>query len=646
MSTKRSLISALMASCLFGPPAVAEQEQQNFVITLNGKRTSFDTGTGLVTINGESRPGLVSAMKRQGGRLVRYWEEGAFRESVELNGELLIDGRDIKDVARVSGFKMTGEGSYIYLRSTKGPKSRVHLLQDGEVVLDWPRGHLVRVIAFGKRRLILSEFDQTEAITHFFQYQRDVMGRIQPEKHLIGSLEGCVVQSARSKTGGLVLQVYCDHKGGSDILFLDGKTGEISSILADAEDEILTSRLLPIKGGLPVLKVEGNANGRRAFYATYGIFMSSLGEVMSLASDEAGRQSWGQSYRLRSLAMLSKKTKHPVFAALARRSIQQTLGQQNQYQKLSGPLNPSCGWASRIYSIDSKTPISLLVNQAMISTSLLSACVNLGERCPGRMRRRIMENARCLVAAYETRLDEIQGLYRIPYGAPFRFDGHVAPWNWQLAWAPILKAVGKGDGRPELVRRADALAAQFVESWEETDKGALWRYWVPVHYAGWSREDRISVHRPEQKKQAPRRYEDISHAGISLTGLAALDVVLPDGKKASLQASLDRVLGHGISIPRDLDGEGPSSARWLPGAGFDAYATSLMTEIYSRNLPGATSGDQLLAYARLIEEEQPVDLKLTFLSCRDRTCEAVKSWHMKSLEEIVSRNPLFSIKAY
>lgn len=646
MITRRSVIPALMASCLFGPPVGAEQEQKNFIIELVGRKTSFDTGTGFVTIKGEARPGLVFAMKRKGGSLLRYWEAGAFRESVELDGEMLIDGKDISDMARISGFKMTGEGSYVYLRTAKGPKSRIELLQDGETVLDWPRGHLVRIIAFGKRKLILSEFDQAGNATHFFQYQRDITGRIQPERRLVGSLAECVAQSARPRHDGLLLQVYCDHQKGSDILFLDEKTGEIAPILATKRDEIFASRLLPTKGGLPVLQIEGNENGLHAFYATYGLFLSSLGEVMSLSSDEAGRQSWGQSYRLRTLGVLAEKTGHPVFAALAKRSIRQTLDQQNRYRDHSGPLNPSCGWASRIYSIDHQTPISLLVNQAMISASLIEACEMLDERCPGRMRRRVMENARCLVTAFEARFDEAHGLYRIPYAAPFRFDGHLAPWNWQLAWSPVLKAVGKEDGHLDLVHRADTIAQQFIDSWDQSETGALWRYWVPAHYEGWKGEDRVSLHRPEQKKQAPRRYEDISHAGISLTGLSSVARSLSDEKQTSLRHTLDRMLAHGISIPRDLDGKGPRSPRWLPGAGFDSYATRQMTGIYSRNLPGATSGDQLLAYARLIRKGEPVELKLTFLSCKDGACEALKSWRMTTLEEIMTRNPLFSIKAY
>ena len=435
---------------------------------------------------------------------------------------ILVDGTNINDTARISGFKLARDGSFVYLRARKGPKARIELIQDGETVTDWPRGQLLRTISLDREGLILSQLLSKDNATAFYRFKRGADGRISPEAEQLGIVKNCAIQSARRSGDKLLLQAYCSHEKGSDLLSFDMKSGEVTPILASGHDEHFGSSLLRVKGAVPVLKVDGNTHGKRAFYAINSIFLSSLGEPLSMASDEAGSQSWGQSFRLRTLAALSNKTGHPVFSALAHHSMTQTLAQQNGGRGVTGANNPSCGWASRIYSSDHKSPISLLVNQGMIAASLIKACEQLGSQCPMRLRDKVMGNARCLVDSFEETFDKESGLYRIPFGAPFRFDGIWAPWNWQLAFAPVLEAVGQADERPDLTARAHDMARQFTDSWEHTGQGALWRYWTQDYYAGWTEADRISKARPMQKPLAPRRYEDISHAGISLMGLASL----------------------------------------------------------------------------------------------------------------------------
>lgn len=646
MQTCRNALWGLVLSGVIASSLNAEEIRQSFRIEQTGRGVAFDTGTGIHTVNGYSRPGLISASSRNGQTFLRYREVGSFRETVSLDGKLLIDGTDVGDMSRISGFRLAQDGSYVYLRSTKGPGARVELYQDGKPVKGWPRGTYLRIISFDRKKLMISKAGGPDEATQFFRFDRQESGWIIPEPQLIGVLRHCVFQSAREANDKLLLQAFCSHETGSDILSMDLQSGEITPVLATEHDEHFGSSLMRSKDGVILLQVAGDENGRRAFQAITGIFLSSIGETMSMASDASGTQSWGQSFRLRALAALAQKIDHPIFGVLARHSMRQTLSQQNGARKIYGRFNPPCAWASRIYSSDGNRPLSLLVNQAMISSSLIAACDGLGAKCGSDLRYQIMSNARCLVTAFEDNFDDKSGLYRVHYGAPFRFDGIWAPWNWQMAWTPVLEAVGRFDERSDLVVRAHNIADRFRNSWYLGDKGAFWRYWTPEFYKGWTKADHISTMRPKQSRQAPMRWEDISHAGISLLGLQGLDIALSGSEKTALQKTINRIFAQGISVARDLDGSGPRSARWLPGSGFDAYATQEMDNIYSRNLPGSRSGDQLLAFANLIDEDKPVRLRLTLFDCNGSGCRRILSWPINGLSALVRENPLFTIDQY
>ncbi len=648
---KHKVSAAVLAATILlaapgGGSALAETARggEGWVVSQSGRGFSFNTATGLVTSKGVTYPGLISASRSGGRELLKYWEEGAYRATATLDGQTLIDGYDLEDVARISGFRMDRQGSSVYLRTTKGPKARVELLQDGRKVLEWPRLQIVSVLAYKADALTVSVFDKEAQRTAFFRYRRGSDGGLQTEGQRIGALTGCALLSARVLKHGVGLQVYCDPERGSDILLLDFATGEIQPVAATGADEFFAFELGKQRGTVPVLSVSGSDSARMAFHAVSGALLSNLGEPMARASDEAGKQSWSQSYRTLVLAELFRKSRHPVFAELALGALRATLERQNGSQGINGPYNPSCAWASRIYSTDRRSPVSFMINQAMISGSLLRACEALGDDCPLKLQQAILRNAQCLVDSYEAYFDAQAGLYRIPYGAPFRFDGLWAPWNWQLSWAVVLERVGKSSDRPALVQRAHRIAEGFVRTWEDRIDGAAWRYWVPAYYDGWTAAEKVSLHRPQQKARAPKRYEDINHAGISLLGLSALSYRLGSDEISAVERRLDRLLGEGAVLPRDLDGAGPRSPRWLPGAGWDAYATQTMRRLYTRKLPGSVSSDQHLAYARLYDPVAPFALDLTLQLCEGDACRVSRRWSFETLDTFLSDNPLFSIR--
>jgi hypothetical protein len=458
----------------------------------------------------------------------------------------------------------------------------------------------------------------------------------------IGRLKECALLSAKSLEVGLALQVFCDEERGSDVFLLPKGEHDPVPIADSDKDEILAYGLdRSIQDDIPVLAVSGSRDARHAFHAISSLLLTGLGEPGAVASDGAGYQSWSQSYRTEALSVLYEKTGHGVFAALARRAMRGTLSTTNAHLDVGGADNPRCGWASRIYSEDHRTPISLMVNQAVIIGSLVRACHTLGNACSTDLRRRIDTTAVCAVRAQEKNFDTASGLYRIPYGINFRYDGVWAPWNWQMVWANVLHHAAQVADEPAWDRRASSLVDQFLKSWKLEESGALWRYWPAAYFAGWTEEERISATRPVKRADANPNYEDIAHAGISLRALAQMRP--SDEQGSAVRKRLDTLLQKGFMLPTFIDGAGAASPRWFPAAGWDAFATEEFRDRFAALLPSATSGDRLLAYANLYRPEEMFRLNLALLSCSASECSRVKTWQFESVDDYLHRSPLFSV---
>lgn len=621
-------------------PALAAD---GYLIEQKGRNFSFNTATGIATHNGVSMRGLNSAARKGEFELNSFWEKGGFRPTVRFGNTTIVDGKGLSDVSRMGGFRFDRTGSYVYIRTVKGPKARVELIHDGQVALQWPRLAVVSVLAYSRDALVISVFEKSVQRTRFFRFSR-TDGAIAPDGRLLGSFEGCAQLGAKAARREIVLEIYCDPQKGSDLVSLDMESGRFTPLLSTGADEIFAPQFGRRKKALSALAVSGSPAAKMAFHAISGVLMRGLGEPISLASDEAGKQSWAQSYRTLTLAALYEKSGHPVFADLATRAMRNTLSVRNGDVGIGGTFNPGAAWASRIYSTDRRSPVSFQINQAMISGSLLRSCEMLASQCPKRLQRRIEANASNLVSSYEQQFEKTSGLYRIQFGAPFRFDGIWAPWNWQLTWAVLLDRVGTFENKPHLSARAEKIADKFTKTWTQGSAGALWRYWAPSYYQGWRQADKVSQHRPTRKVEPkPKRFEDINHAGLSLMGLGAIGHQLKPAHERAIQITLDRLLNHGAILPRDIDGKGPQSPRWLPGAGWTKFATAKLRTRYAKLVPGATSGHQLLAYADLFDPSQPFQLSLTHKQCSAGKCSTVETWSFDSLADFLADNPLFRI---
>ena len=148
------------------------------------------------------------------------------------------------------------------------------------------------------------------------------------------------------------MEAYCSPERGSDIKFLDFSSSKFQTVKATNADEFLAySWAEYTRDTIPVLSVSGTEDARQLYHAISASITKYIGEPIAYASDESGKQSWSQSYRAQTLATLYKKTGLELFARLSEQSMTRTLKQQNQFKGISGTNNPSCAWASRIYSI-------------------------------------------------------------------------------------------------------------------------------------------------------------------------------------------------------------------------------------------------------------------------------------------------------
>jgi PAS domain-containing protein len=642
MLSRAALVAAPLAFAS-GMPAAAETP--GWQIAVSGKDFLYNTASRLVTTKGVTAPGLTG-VSRSGGHEVRtFWTTGGFGPTITFDGTLIADGQDTNAVARITGFRFDRSGDHVYLQTGKGPAAKVELMLNGEPVYEWPRLSIVSVLSFKQGNATVSVFDRDAQTTRFVELSnlsRETDGG-ETIATSLGYVEDCAVLGSKVLDDGIALQLFCNATQGSDVHFLSFETGQLEPVMTGEADSLFAFQLGREEGAISVLSVDGNDNARRLFHALYGAVLKDLGEPMSRASDGAGKQSWSQSYRTLTLARLYEVTKHPAFAALTVGAMENTLAQTNSNAGISGPANPACAWASRIYSRDKATPISLLINQAMIAGSLTNSCSRLGEACGPDLSARVAETGQCLVDAYEKDFDADEGLYRIPYGVNFRYDGVVAPWNWQARWAGFLDQFGSATEQPALQTRALSLAGKFTATWQNAPEGALWRYWTPTYYRGWSEADQVSLYRPRQKPDPDGRYEDLNHAGISLLGLSEIEGALNVEQRTQVTSRLAYLLEEGRFLARDLDGAGPRSPRWRPGAGWDLVASDEIRDLYAHLLPGSVSSDQHLAYANLFDPEDSFDLRLSLSYCKVGKCQVQQTWTFTSVDDFLQGNPLFEI---
>lgn len=599
-------------------------------LTLAKSKLRVDLDTGEIVSKGEIGQCLEKVAKAGTNRLLVFKEPGDDHSKIQLNENLQALQSPGEGASRTSGLQLARDGSLFHVRTWKSGRKTTELVENGKVVLSWPRGTTVRILRIQADDLLLLVTKPGER-SRVLEHQRDPTGNIDSRAAEIAEFETCSPGAIRIRGDQMLLQMLCRPDRGSSLRSLDLSTGRYRQLMVSNDGDMLfapVDRTGMARSTIPVMEVSGTSSALQFFHAISGLLLSQTGEARACSSDAEGAQSWNQSYRLRALAELYDKVKHPALAALARKSMTLTLQAQNGPNKRTDVSNPACGWGSTIYSGDTGSRLSLMINQAVIANALTKGCASLKEECTPLLREKIAATNTCLAEAFEPQFDKNQGLYRIRSDISFRHEGAIAPWNWQVSFAALLKNTAD----PKFKTRAELIASRFISEWEFTEGKALWHYWPDAYY----REQG-----PAGAKLKARRYEDTGHAGISLLALGAFPQAYSSLDRKAVRTTLDDLLTNGFETPRDIDGRGQIGTRWLPAAGWADFSSGKMPEVYSGAVPRAQTPDAVLAYASLFDPDGVFQLSIALSNC-STSCQPTEIYEYFDAQSFLADNPFFN----
>lgn len=605
--------------------SAAADQAYEFMLELPAQDITVDLQTGILLNKGVAGQCLETVSKAGKHWLVVSKSPGDDHPVITVNGAESRLWKEETTKARLGSVRLLRNGSLISLRTWKTGKKQTELVKDGEVISSWKRGTAVKLIRATRNQITLLLDDATDG-ARLVTHQIDETGKLDDHESTLIEFGSCQPERLRLSGSSVWAQMSCPNLG-TGIYKISLETGKIGKpVLADPTAEFASLPKRKGQKGLTVATLSGSQPAMQFYYAVSGLLLGQTGEVRACSSDAEGLQSWNQSYRTRALANLYRKTKRPVFSALARKSIRLTLAAQNGAAKRAGP---ACAWSSTIYSKGDGDRLNLMINQAMIANGLSEGCNDLGRACPSAFRTQIAETQSCLAETFEPDFDNELGLYRIAADAEFRFAGAAAPWNWQTSFAGLLSDLDE----PRYRTRAKTIIEKFLGSWSDNQDGSLWRYWPDAYHL----ERGLT---PNQI--AGQRYEDTGHAGISLlslAGLAGTGSALPAG---GIQSRLDMLLETGVRTPRDLDSAGPKSPKWFPAGGWADFASDAFRARYSRPVPNRSAADSIYAYAQVFDPSDDFSLNIEIHRCTD-ICRIEDRFTYSSWMMFLDRNPFFKL---
>lgn len=289
---------------------------------------------------------------------------------------------------------------------------------------------------------------------------------------------------------------------------------EESEILEPMTDGAGISFLRTDGGDLVIEQVTGDANAMYLFNAYYWIWRYQTLEPWSGATDSTGRISWNLSERLLGELELYRCTKDMALKTRIGNVVHQLIATRKAAQQTGNDTEDWFLFPSKKYSMDQQSEMALMVNNAMIYTVMLQAanagCLEETDRAV------LLDMAKAVYDYYEADWDESLGGYRFRRGIPYWPDGIMMPFNQQNAFGLCLIELWKATGNEIYQKRATTLANSLTKEIEITSDGrAVWHYWPQAFYAGWTAEDDVSDHTPEQAPIEEKPYEDSFHAALN-----------------------------------------------------------------------------------------------------------------------------------
>ena len=412
------------------------------------------------------------------------------------------------------------EGHYIWVQETKGKGYDI-------VWMDKSVRHssacIDHLIVSGTKAVAVESFNSNTGINSTVLYVID-MSSGECENVLKLSNE-YIEETSRYGNGMLgVLSSRFDNDGNKQYFLyrIDG-----NALTAECIEENQTSLVsFPIDATVPApdrmtvdyIRITDND---RYLYNALKLYKGG-NDAFAYGNDFRGRMAWDESYRVRGLCELYKKTNDSRFKKRANEVAAALLEGRNSYVGIpNDEWNSEYLWSSKVYSIGNAA-ICTLVENSEIMSALLYAC-NEG----------VISNKKGIVAAGKKAYDYFdkwyrEGHYYLPKGMPSSGDGIMVPWNHQNSFAEVALGLYAETGEQQYLNRCDELITTFMKDWEEESDRVYWHYWPTEIYRGWTNDGR-SVNWPSNPASEDNLFEDASHAGISVRLLSRYVEIIPNG---------------------------------------------------------------------------------------------------------------------
>jgi len=448
----------------------------------------------------------------------------------------------------ISQARVDDGGTWALVQGIKAPQE---VICNGEPVADSQT--LKRSLCFWQGKLFYAAWDRSAGTTDLFLYDPET-------KETSALASGLPLSTGLSAASGdaVLLEAYDAAAAANFVLAVyPGREGEeLTQVLSGGDSFLIFSN-----GEPQVLRAGGDDNAKYYFNACYWLNRYQSGEPWSGSPDSAGRVAWNESHRLLGLLELWEKTGDETFRDAVSGAVRRLISTRDAAYRDSGREQDRFLFVTKIYSLDKRTELRLLVDNAMVYYPMLRAaalgCLEEADR------RAVLSMAEAAFRYYEEDWDPSSGCYRFRKGEAFWADGAVLPFNQQNAFGLCLIELFKATGKPIYRDRCAALARSFEKELELTEDGrTVWRYWPWEFYGGWTEADGVSENTPLQKPIENPPYEDSSHATINALFILEYHNFFGDvfstAQLRGLRPALDAVCADaGLSTvlePADADG--------------------------------------------------------------------------------------------
>lgn len=441
----------------------------------------------------------------------------------EYGTEVFVNGkRESYDVMALEYNPVINDnGNYAYISELSGEGYRV--VVDGDIVFD--TGALLHYLKISDTQAIFFMLDKAENVTRL--YSVDIAEK---QWSHVSSYKEEYIEEARAysldRFAFITSRMSVHGEKSYSLYSYDTSKDELpEKLIEDSRQKLFFTTEENIKASvfmnradekaIIVDKIELTENAAYLFNAYRLVYGEQRNSPFSKANDFRGRISWNESYRIRGLAELYKKTEDKDLYEKIVDTARNVLAARNHAIDVEeNEYLPGFLWCEKAYSIDQK-PISCIVNNCEILSALLFTLTEgvIKEDCT--LYNDILRTAVKAYEYYET--DYKEGHYSLPPGYPMAYDGMEVPWNWQNSMAEVLLDLYLLTGNDKYLIRCEELLSEFKNEWTLDGERIYWRYWPSSYYreCGISEQDAL--------------YEDTSHASISVRLLCRYYSYISDG---------------------------------------------------------------------------------------------------------------------